>query len=252
MGKNIIYHFEYNDQEKIKKFSINIELDEKTLLLNLTESNVDQTKLSAVKEIQNSSVQSNPTDFPDWCLLENKKCQHCPLSASTHKYCPVAKNLSVYLKNFNNEISHKPVTICVETKERKYIKNATMQDGAFGIFGLVMATSGCPHLDLYRPIARFHLPFANSTETMVRNLSFYLLQQYFKKQNGETYDFEFKNLAQLLDAVNLVNKGIIERIRSLASRGDTDKNAIVILDSFASILSMELSDNFSELKNLVL
>ncbi len=235
MGKVITYHFAVAATAKdpeAKSFQIRLELDDTTSLL------INGMDISATE--------------PDWCLLDFKKCQHCPLSSAQHKYCPVAKNLAHYLKYFNNELSHRPTTITVETKERNYVKTATMQDGAFGVFGLAMATSGCPHLEMYRPLARFHLPFASSTETMVRNLSFYLLQQYFKKQSGEIVEMDFSKLSMSLEAVNLVNKGMIDRIRSVASKGDTDKNAIVILDSFVSILSMELSDNFAELKSIVI
>lgn len=46
-----------------------------------------------------------------------------------------------------------------------------------------------------------------------------------------------------------VNQGIITRIRSLKG-GDATQNAIVVLDSFASILPMQISSGLSDIKSL--
>ena len=40
-----------------------------------------------------------------------------------------------------------------------------------------MATAGCPWTDRLRPMARFHLPFANEAETVYRSVSMYLLSR---------------------------------------------------------------------------
>jgi hypothetical protein len=54
----------------------------------------------------------------------------------------------------------------------------------------------------------------------------------------EDFDLQNKN-------VSIANLGITERIR-LISSGDANKNAIICLDNFASLLSMDLQDNFAE------
>jgi len=101
-----------------------------------------------------------------------------------------------------------------------------------------MATSGCPHMDFLKPMARYHLPFSTAEETIVRTSSLYLLTQYFKEGSGGEPDYKLAGLENLYEQVSKVNLGIIERIRSRSASGDTNANSIVILNSFAQILSL--------------
>ena len=55
----------------------------------------------------------------------------------------------------------------------------------FSLIGIYMVTSGCPIMDKLRPMARFHLPFASTEETIYRAISTYLLGQYFLEQKGK-------------------------------------------------------------------
>ena len=48
------------------------------------------------------------------------------------------------------------------------------------LIGLIMALSGCPHMEFFKPLARFHLPWASLEETTLRSASIYLLMQFFK------------------------------------------------------------------------
>jgi len=83
----------------------------------------------------------------------------------------VAKNLFNTVEYFKNAPSFEKAEVYVETPERTYYKNTSLQDGLFSIFGVIMATSGCPPLDFLRPMARFHLPFSTLEETMIRSSS---------------------------------------------------------------------------------
>lgn len=197
-------------------------------------------------------VQDKRETPPDWARLENNKCTNCPLNEKDHPYCPVAKNIALLNSKFVHEVSFRPTVVCVQTKERTYLKNATVQEGLYGIFGLVMATSGCPHMELFKPMARFHLPFSSTMETMVRNTSLYLLKQFLLKKNGMPFDADFKNLEHLLRQVQEVNRGFIKRIRTLSQTGDAERNAIVSLDGFAGILSIELSSDFDKMQKVIL
>jgi hypothetical protein len=143
------------------------------------------------------------------------------------------------------------VIVEVETAERTYRKQLALQDGLFGLFGLIMATSDCPFLEFLRPMARFHLPFSNLTETMVRATSFYLLKQYFVAKNGGTPDFELKELRKHYDLLEEVNRGMIERIHSI-SAADAETNSIVILDTLAQLLSNQLNNKLSDLDSIFL
>ena len=72
----------------------------------------------------------------------------------------------------------------------------------------------------------------------MRTSSFYLLTQYFNEAQGEEADYGLARLEELYRAVSEVNAGIINRIRSRSAQGDADRNSIIVLDSFAQILSM--------------
>lgn len=198
---------------------------------------------------QNMQLKSTvtPEASPAWTNLDYNKCKNCPLKKEDSPLCPVAKNLEKITTEFASEKSHRETQVGVITKERSYVKKLTLQEGLHSVFGLIMATSGCPRLDFLRPMARFHLPFSSNTETMVRSLSFFLIREYFQQVDGKGTQFDIKNLETLYAEVQQVNLGIIERIRAIA-KGDADKNAIVVLDNFAALLSMEIGDDFSELR----
>lgn len=196
-----------------------------------------------------SLLNDHPLDV-EWAKLDNRKCVHCPWHEKDHPMCPVAQNLEGVASHFSNEKSFLETTIIVTTGERAFVKKASLQEGLQGIFGLIMATSGCPHMDFLRTMARFHMPFSTEIETMVRTTSLYLLKQYFKQRDGLPADFHLKGLEQLYENVTKVNQGIVDRIRGM-SRGDADRNALVLLDCYASLLSMEMSGDMGEVRKAV-
>lgn len=195
------------------------------------------------------SFEAQTNENMAWAELESNKCPHCPLSKDQSPYCPTATALGRIAKKFANVKSYTETKVAVVTTDRTYLKQTSTQEALHSIFGLIMATSGCPYLAFLRPMARFHLPFANSTETMVRSLSFFLLRQFFERSRGDGAVIDLKPLIKNYEHVQIVNKYLTERIRSLG-KGDADLNAIVILDSFASLLSMQINDDFSELRPL--
>jgi hypothetical protein len=193
-----------------------------------------------------SVINENPSQA-EWARLDSKKCSHCPLDSREHPYCPIALNLQGVAVHFANDKSFIETKIQVTTDERTYVKMASLQEGLQGIFGLIMATSGCPHMDFLKPMARFHMPFSSDIETMVRTTSLYLLRQYFNLKDGKPADFLLKGLEENYLNVTLVNQGIVERIRGM-SAGDADRNALVLLDCFASVMSMEMSGDMGDVR----
>lgn len=184
---------------------------------------------------------------PAWVALDYKKCSHCPLNSTEYPQCPVALGMATVVDDFKDHKSFEKVSVEVITKERTYKKDIALQDGLFGLFGLLMPTSGCPYFSFLRPMAMFHLPFSSLRETMVRSVSFYLLKQYFVAKKGGQPDFELKGFAELYRHVEKVNTAMIERIRSI-SKADADANSIVILDGFAKLLSFQLMDGLPDLE----
>lgn len=187
----------------------------------------------------------------EWTNLENKKCSHCPLKASDSPQCPVAANLDHLVDHFKETKSMWKTKVTVRTEDRDFVKEDTdLQTALFGVFGLIMATSPCPYMEFLKPMARFHLPFANMDETMVRATSMYLLKQYYVAKDGGEPDLALKGLEKAYEDLNKVNMGIIERIRELG-KGDTQSNAVTILDCFAQMLSMEISSDLQGIRKLV-
>lgn len=189
-------------------------------------------------------------NLPEWTLLEHCKCKNCPLNSESVKHCPIAKNIAQVASHFSEDKSYKETLIKVITSERTYMKEGKLQTGLFSILGLMMPTSGCPHMAFLKPMARFHMPFSSAYETLIRSLSMHLLKQFCVFKKGEKFDFNLDRLEENYKKVNLVNQGIISRIRSMA-KGDASQNAIVVLDGFASFLELEKSSNFSELEELI-
>jgi len=172
---------------------------------------------------------------PDWARLEVNQCRHCPLDPTVHTYCPVALSLVDVVEVFNPLLSFTAIEATVETPERTFTKQTTMQRALSSLIGLYMATSGCPNMDLLKPMARFHLPFATREETIYRAASSYLLAQYFLRQRGEEADLECLGLQRAYENIHKVNMGMAERLRSF-SQGDASINALVLLDLFAHAL----------------
>lgn len=194
-----------------------------------------------------SEERANP--LPYWAKLDYHQCEGCPLSMETHEFCPVASSMAEVVEEFRDFVSYQVCDIRCDTPERSYLKTSSVQDGLFSIIGMLMAISGCPKMDFFKPMARFHLPFSSTEETMVRTTSMYLLGQYFQKKKGLVPDLSLDQLNLKYKQVETVNSGILERIKCYAEK-DADKNAIVILNSWAQLLSMEIDDELVSIEYL--
>lgn len=199
------------------------------------------------------TMEINPAEHQPspWTALDSNKCSHCPLNSATHPNCPVAANLDHLVDHFKETKSMWKTKVTVHTEDRDFVKETDLQTAIFSVFGLIMATSPCPYMAFLKPMARFHLPFANMDETMVRATSMYLLRQYFVAKDGGKPDIALKGLEKSYEDLNKVNMGIIKRIRELG-KGDTQSNAITILDCFAQMLSMEISSDLQGIRKFVI
>lgn len=183
---------------------------------------------------------------PEWTKLSTQQCSHCPLKPETHPHCPIAVNIADLVEHFKNEVSHTPTKITVTAEERSYVKEVPLQIGLYSIFGVIMATSGCPVMNFLKPMARFHLPFATPEEAIVRSVSMYLLGQYFESQKTGTGDFSLKSLDEKYKAVEKVNQGMVKRIATILKSGDANQNTVTTLDSLSKLLKMALGKNLEK------
>ena len=182
-------------------------------------------------------------EIKDWTLLEKNKCPNCPLQGTPQ--CPVARNLDAIVEDSKDTLSCKEALVTVTTPERTYSQKCGTQDGLRSLFGLIMASSGCPHLDWLRPLARFHLPFADTHETLFRVLSLELLKQYFM-ESQESKEGVSHAIERQYSEIEKVNHTFIERIRSYC-KGDADKNAIVALDVYVQLFEFQKQSDFKDL-----
>ena len=135
--------------------------------------------------------------LPSWTNLNFHQCPNCPLTIQTHPHCPVASHLVNLLTICKSLLSYESIHVDVVTPDRVISKDTTAQKGISSLMGLIMATSGCPHTSFFKPMARFHLPFASEEETIYRAASMYLLAQYFIRQQGEKSDLELEGISKI-------------------------------------------------------
>ena len=135
------------------------------------------------------------------------------------------------------------------TDQRTVVAERPLQDAMASIMGLIGATSGCPHLDFFRPMARFHLPFASEQETLVRAFSIHLLGEYLRAGGEGEIAIGVQGLNTRYRAVATVNQSMAERLRAAFER-DAGVNAIVILDTFARAVPFVVEEALRELRPL--
>ena len=216
------YRFKFDDQTKKE---IKIHLDPVTL----------------------EFIPLKPLTGDEWTKLENHQCVSCPLDPKDSPHCPLALAVEDLVSFFREKFSYESAEITVFTKERTYFKETTMQKGLSSIMGILMVSSGCPVMAKLRPMVRLHLPFSNVLETTFRTTSTYLLGQFFLKKKGKISDFRFEGLVEIYKNVNMVNKAMAERIRSMSGK-DASINALIVLDMFALDIPLSIEDQIEEIE----
>jgi hypothetical protein len=184
---------------------------------------------------------------PPWTELAFNQCESCPLSTAEFKHCPAALHLAGVIDGFSDLVSYDQVRVTVESEERAVIATLSAQQALASLMGLIIASSGCPRTAVFRPMARFHLPFSSESETAYRVASMYLVAQHFKARNGQAADFTLADLESVYRGVHAVNRGMAQRLRA-ASRQDAIVNAIVLLDVYSSLVPAAIHDILDEVK----
>ncbi|NBO17860.1 MAG: hypothetical protein EBV03_01275 [Proteobacteria bacterium] len=191
---------------------------------------------------------------PEWAKLEHENCDGCSMKGSD--YCPIALRLALPVERFKGLISHTRVTVTVTTPERTYLKKVDAQEGMRSLFGLIMATSGCPSMKPFKFMARYHLPFSSIEETMSRILSTYMLGQYFRHPNTEpdrphNIPINLEDVSALYSTMQRLNDGMARRLRSSAL-ADSAMNAIIIFSAYSSLIPMMIDKEIRRLRPLFL
>ncbi len=190
-----------------------------------------------------------PTDPnpPAWTELPFHQCSGCPLDKEKIRHCPAAVHLASVIDGFTDLVSYDTVRVTVESEERAVVATLSAQQALASLMGVIMASSGCPRTAVFRPMARFHLPFSNESETAYRVAAMYLVAQHFKARAGGTFDLELDKLESVYHGMHAVNRGMAQRLRA-ASRQDAIVNAIVLLDVYSSLVPSAIHEILDEIK----
>jgi len=214
---------------------------------------LDNTETETIN-LKYHSEDLSPVDIdedaaPPWTHLEHHQCSHCPLKAAEHKLCPLAASWSHIIDKFSDIVSHKELDLEVETFERTVYQRTSAQRALSSLLGFVSATSGCPHTAYLKPMAHFHLPLANGSETIMRSTGIYLLAQFIKKNNNQNATLELEGLKEIYQNIQHINRKMIDRIKSVATN-DATINAIVSLDMLANLMPLVIDEQIEEVKHL--
>jgi len=186
-----------------------------------------------------------PLPPPSWIDLEYHQCPNCPLDRKTDPYCPLAINIAPAVERFSGVLSYENVHVKAIENNRTTSQETSAQMGVTSLIGLLIATSGCPFTDFLKPMVRFHLPFATEEETLFRATSTYLLSKYLLKKKGYNPEFDLNGLSEIYENIGVINVAIIKRLQA-ATKKDSTLNALVVLDAFASSLSLDAEEFWEE------
>jgi hypothetical protein len=190
-----------------------------------------------------------PADLPPWTALGFHQCANCPLSATDTAHCPMAVSFVPLVALFDKVRSYDDVTAWVESDERTVTKRTSVQRVLRSLMGVLTASSDCPHIEFLKPMARYHLPFSSTEETLYRVVSTYLLAQHFLRQQGKPADAGLEGLKAHYRELQQVNAGMAARLGAIREEGgDSSVNALVLLDLFAQSLPDSIDAQLEELQ----
>jgi hypothetical protein len=192
-------------------------------------------------------IRRSNSEPPAWTVLDFEQCPHCPLTPETHPHCPVALNLVPVIERFDRLMSFEKVIVEVITAERRVLQKTSAQEGISSLMGLLIAGSSCPYTHFFKPMARFHLPFASKDETIWRAVSTFLLSRYFSNAGFQGTESHLRELFRIYNDVAILNDAVVSRLRS-ATLKDSAVNALVHLDVFAKFLTPPLEDSLKHIR----
>lgn len=165
----------------------------------------------------------------NWARLAFHKCGHCPLNEEDFPFCPLASTIDSIISKTHNFLSYDEVYAQVEFRNRTVSSQISMQRALSSLLGLIIPASGCPHTAYFRPMSRYHLPFADTEETIYRATTMFLLAQYFIHKKNGCIPTDFSKLEVIYSNAHVVNTQICKRLREFCEN-DSPLNAITILD----------------------
>jgi len=183
-----------------------------------------------------------------WTRLGFHKCSHCPLNEVESPFCPLAGAIDRVISKIHKFLSYDEVSAQVDYNNRKVLANITMQRALSSLLGLIIPASGCPHTTYFRPMSRFHLPFADTEEAIYRATTMFLLAQYFIHRKSGCIPTDFTRLENIYRNVHIVNTHICKRLLEFCEN-DSPLNAITILDVLAVSIQSALKHDLEKFES---
>lgn len=187
--------------------------------------------------------------LPVWTELGTARCPGCPLERDDREPCPAAIAVADVVDALSAVASVDAVDVTVTLPEREVRKRTTGASAARSLLGLLMATSGCPVLEVMRPLARHHLPFASEEEWLFRMVGLHLLRGYFATQDGKVVS-GLHELPTYLAQLRALNGAFARRLRQACAK-DAGPNAICQLFSLSVGATADIDDGLGSLRAFV-
>jgi hypothetical protein len=205
--------------------------------LKLEDGSVTSYAIEIDKETMISSVPAMD-EIPDWVR-----------TGKGNEYCPIALRLVEPIRRFNGLLSHARAVTTVVTPERNYVKECDVQEALSSLFGLIMATSGSPQMQPFKHMARYHLPFSTLEETIYRITSTYLMRQLLNRLNQEPIVIDLKDIESLYTTMRTLNESMAARLKEAVKwGGDGTVNAVVILNTYSSLIPVIIREELEKLR----
>ncbi len=189
-------------------------------------------------------------ELPAWALEGSWPCQKCELRDKPGTHCQIVRNIAPIVEQFSEVASFDRADVTVESAERTVSqRQIPVQEALSSLLGMIMVTSGCPTLDLLRPMTRLHLPFADVDETVFRAASTYLLAQYYRHRRGLSADWDLEQLIEIYRRIGTINTSLCDLMRRAVSQ-DASLNAVIVLDTFAQMLPSHIETELAHFEHL--
>jgi hypothetical protein len=183
-------------------------------------------------DLLSGAITHYTADRPAWTELALQKCPGCPLPDGPAAECPAAVSIADVIEGVSRYISHSRVHCTVTMAGKSVIAERSLQDALYPLIGLRMAVSGCPFLARFKPMARFHEPFATPLSTFYRSISMYLLSRYFRNRaRAGSADWSLGGFRLFYAAIGVINENMAERLRKAAT-ADAGPNGLNVLAIF--------------------
>ncbi|MBZ2189206.1 hypothetical protein K8B33_08860 [Alcanivorax sp. JB21] len=192
-----------------------------------------------------------PTAFqtPRWARLEHQQCSHCPLDPGTTPDCPVARNVAYVFSLAPLGDSFESIHLDVQTPQRTYVMDTSLQRALGALFGLVCALSKCPYMLPLRPMGLFHLPLATESETFFRAASVFLMHSYLQRETNPETRVDLSSMEEAYTNLREINRSFARRLRDIDG-AEAATNAIVLLDMLTRDVTFQLEEQMPYLRRL--